>query len=214
MKKLIVIALAFVLIFPNNGCRILKHKLLDKKSEQANIQNDVQVKTKLVDSLAVNQKYFSDKSNTTIKETISYKSVDEEPIELTASFRIDTAKSLKGDTALTLVGKGVSLTITRNPLNNTLTANIKSGGKTKKVAFNELLINRTITNNKEIVDSSKSTVLTKKMDKDSIDKSKIEIKKSESHLDKTKDYKPDWKIWLGIGAIVGLGIYLLIRKRP
>ncbi|RNL50758.1 hypothetical protein [Pedobacter jejuensis] len=215
MKKLIFIALAFVLIFPNNGCRILKNKKLDKKTEDIRLQNDVQVSSLAVDSLASLSKGIYNKSNTTIKETISYKSAPEEPVELTAKFRIDTANSLKGDTALTLIdvnNNGTTLTIIRNPKTNELTAKVKTKGRTKSIPFNEMLINRTITNGQQSGDTSKSITSTSKKQKDSIGKFKSFVKKSESNLNKSKDTKPSWVIWLGITAIIGFFLWIGFKK--
>ncbi|GGE40410.1 hypothetical protein [Pedobacter psychrotolerans] len=85
-----------------------------------------------------------------------------------------------------MVGSGIRLTITRNPFNNNLITNLKSSGKSRNVGVNELLINREITNNKDLTDSSKLKILVNKLQKDSIDNSKQKIKKQESQLDETK----------------------------
>lgn len=215
MKKLILFALALVLIFPNNGCRILKHKKLEKRSEEVKVQNDVKVKMSIVDSLASVNKGVYEKSNSTIKETISYKTPVSEPVELTAKFKVDTSKSLKGDTALTLVdvnNKDVSITIVHNKKTNELTAKVKTGGRTKDIPFNEMLINRTITNGKDSGDTTKINVDVKKKNLDSADRSKKETTIKNSSLEKRKDNKPDFWVWVGVVAVICFFLWLGFKK--
>lgn len=214
MKKLIFIALTTVLIFAGNGCKLMKHKELNKTKETVKIENDVSVSQQVSENLKAIDNYKFDKSTYKVNETISYKPpVKDDSIELTASFNIDTAKSLKGDTALTLVGPGIKLTITRNPHNNSLTANIKSGGKSKNVAVGELLINRSITANNDLIDTSKIIDLHREAQKDSIDKTIKETEKKTKELLKNKESKPNPLIWLGIAIIIIAGLYFFFRRK-
>ena len=215
MKKLILIAFALVSILPTNGCRILKNRKLERSSSEVKLNTDVKVNTLKVDSVISSNKYYYDKSNTTVKETIAYKTAVDDSIELTGTFKIDTAKSLKGDTALTLKGNGVVLTITRNPHNNTLTANIKKGSRNQNVPFNEMLINRTITNNNDVVDTSKSLLDFKKLQRDSVDKSKKDSVGKSSKLDKSSDSKPTlgtFGIIIGVVVVICFFLWIGFRK--
>lgn len=214
MKKLIFFALTSSLLLAGNGCKLMKHKELNKVKETEKIQNDVQVSQEVKENLKVIENYKFDKSTSKYNETISYKPpVKDDSIELTASFNIDTAKSLKGDTALTLVGPGIKLTITRNPHNNSLTANIKSGGKSKNIAVGELLINRTLTKNNDLADTSKIIYLHREASKDSIDKSIKQTEKKTKSLVKDKEEKPNPLIWLGIAVLIIGALYLFFKKK-
>lgn len=215
MKKLILFALALVLIFPNNGCRILKHKKLEKRSEEVKIQNDVSVKQSSIDSLVSVSNGTWNKSNSVIKETISYKAPLSDAVELTAKFKVDTSKSLKGDTALTLVdvnNKDVSITIVHNKKTNELTAKVKTGGRTKDIPFNEMLINRTITNGVDSGDTTKTLTSVNKKQLDSVDRSKTQVQNKESHLEKEKDNKPDFWVWIGVVAVICFFLWLGFKK--
>ena len=216
MKKLLFLsAVAAVFLLPANGCRVLKHKTLDKKTEQTTVKNDVAVsKVEFTGKTDIDAYKFS-KNNTTVKETITYKtpvkSESDEAIELTASFKIDTANSLKGDTALTLTGPGVSLTIVRNPKTNNLTATIKKNGSSKKVDVNEIRIDRTITSNTDIADSTKSKLSWNELKVDSLDKSIKQSQIKTSNLDKTKESKPNYLLILASVGVLCFAIYIILK---
>lgn len=215
MKKLLLIALALVLI-SSNGCRILKHKKLDKRSEEVNIKNDVKVSELKFDSLATISKGVYDKGKTTTKETISYKAPTDDNFELTANFKVDGPVDLKGDTAFKLVdvkNKGVSVTVYHNKKTNELTAKVKTGGETKDIPFNEMVINRETTHDFDSGDTSKKLVKVGALKKDSTDKSKKDSAVVTSNLDKSKDNSPDWKVWIGVAAVVCFFLWLGYRKK-
>ena len=215
MKKLLLIALALVLI-SSNGCRILKHKKLDKKSEDIKLETESKISNLKVDSVASIAKGTYSNGKTTVQETISYKAPQNDNIELTANFKVDGPVDLQGDTAFKLVdvkNKNVSVTVFQNKKTNELTARIKTDGKTKDVPFNEMLINRTITHEKNAGDTTKSKISLNKLSKDSTGKTKNETKIESSNLDKTKNTAPDWKIWIGITIVFVVAIWFFFFRK-
>jgi uncharacterized protein YxeA len=216
MKKLLLIALALVLT-TSNGCRILKNKKLDKHSGEVNIKNDVAVSTTKFDSLASVSKGVYDKGKTTTKETISYKKpVPDDDIELTANFKVEGPVDLKGDTAFKLVdvkNNDVSVTVYHNKQTNELTAKIKKKGKKDKdIPFSEMLINRETVNDFSSGDTTKTSTEVKKLKKDSVDKSRKDSVNKSSSLNKSKDNKPDFWVWIGVAAVVCFFLWLGFRK--
>ena len=216
MKKLLLIVMALVLT-TSNGCRILKNKKLDKHSGEVNIKNDVAVSTAKFDSLASVSKGVYDKGKTTTKETISYKKPNaDDDIELTANFKVEGPIDLKGDTAFKLVdvkNNDVSVTVYHNKQTNELTAKIKKKGKKDKdIPFSEMLINRETVHDFSSGDSTKSRLEVNKLKKDSVDKSRRDSVYKSSSLNKSKDNKPDWKVWIGVAIVVCFFLWLGIRK--
>lgn len=216
MKKLLLIALALVLT-TSNGCRILKHKKLDKHSEEVNIKNDVKVSSIASDSLASVVKGVYDKGKVTTKETISFKKpVPDDDIELTANFKVEGPVDLKGDTAFKLVdvkNKDVSVTVYHNKQTNELTAKIKKKGKKDKdIPFSEMQINRETIQDFSSGDTTKTDIQVTKSKKDSVDKSQKETSVKSSKLDKSKDNNPDWKVWIGLAIVICFFLWLGFRK--
>ncbi|RZJ83650.1 MAG: hypothetical protein EOO20_22430 [Chryseobacterium sp.] len=216
MKKLLLIALALVLT-TSNGCRILKNKKLDKHSGEVNIKNDVAVSTAKFDSLATVAKGVYDKGKTKTKETISFKKpVPDDDIELTANFKVEGPVDLKGDTAFKLVdvkNKDVSVTVYHNKQTNELTAKIKKkGNKDRDIPFNEMLINRETVQDFSSGDTTKTNTEVNKLNRDSSDKSRKDSVYKSSNLNKSKDDKPDWKVWIGVAIIVCFFLWLGFRK--
>jgi hypothetical protein len=216
MKKLLLIVMALVLT-TSNGCRILKNKKLDKHSGKVNIKNDVVVSTAKFDSLASVSKGVYDKGKTTIKETISYKKpVPDDDIELTANFKVEGPVDLKGDTAFKLVdvkNNDVSVTVYHNKQTNELTAKIKKKGKKDKdIPFSEMLINRETVNDFSTGDTTKTSTEVNRLKKDSTDRSRKDSVVQSSSLNKTKDNKPDFWVWIGVAAVVCFFLWLGFRK--
>lgn len=217
MKNLMFLtALMLVFLFPINGCKAIKHKVSERFKASTAVDNDIKVSKDVNSGVRDTDNYKSSKSNTTVKETITYKTPargNDDTIELTASFKIDTAKSLKGDTALTLTGPGVSLTIVRDPRTNSLKATIKKrGSSAKTVDVNELRIDRTTTNNVELLDTTTSKLTWDNLKFDSVDMSQHKQDVDKRYFEKTKKTVPMWAIWLGVTAIV-LGLVFLYFKR-
>lgn len=215
MKKLLLIALALVLI-SSNGCKILKHKKLDKKFEEVKLETDSKVSSLKVDSITTIAKGNYSNGKTTIKESISYKAPQEDNFELTANFKVDGPVDLKGDTAFKLVdvkNKDVSVTVYHNKKTNELTAKIRKDGKTKDIPFNEMLINRTITHDQNSGDTTRSITSLNKRYLDSAVHQKSTSRVETSNLDKTKDYVPDWKIWIGITIVLCFFIWLIFFRK-
>ncbi|MBO9674402.1 MAG: hypothetical protein J7577_13220 [Sphingobacteriaceae bacterium] len=215
MKKLLLIALALVLI-SSNGCRILKHKKLDKKTEDIRLETESKIGSVKVDSVASFAKGTYSNGKTTVQETISYKSPQNDNIELTANFKVDGPVDLRGDTAFKLVdvkNKNVSVTVFQNKKTNELTARIKTDGKTKDVPFNEMLINRTITHEQSAGDTTKTINSLNKLSKDSTSKVKSETKVDSTNLDKTKNIDLDWKVWIGITIVFLVAIWFFFFRK-
>jgi len=142
------------------SCSLIKIKPSLNKVERQVVKRNVEIKK---DELHYNTKIdkgITENSNKNYSEDITVKSTPE-PIELTATFRLDTASSLKGDTAIKLVDindKSVSVSIYQNKKTNELTAKITSKRGSKDVPFSELKIKRNYSENTSKIDTTKIAV--------------------------------------------------------
>ena len=160
MKKSVFILGALMTFIIYGSCNLIKIKPNLNKVERQVIKKDVEVKKEVLQYNTNINKGIIENSNKNYIEEITVKATPE-PIELTATFRIDTANSLKGDTALKLVDindKSVSVSIYQNKRTNELTAKITSKYGSKDVPFSELKIKRNYSENSSKIDTTKISV--------------------------------------------------------
>lgn len=160
MKKSVFILGALMTFVIYSSCNLIKIKPSLEKVERQTAKKDIAVKKDVLEYSTKIDKGITENSNKNYTEEITVKS-NPEPIELTATFRIDTVNSLKGDTALKLVDindKSVSVSIYQNKRTNELTAKITSKGGSKDVPFSELKIKRNYSENSSKIDTTKISV--------------------------------------------------------
>ncbi|WP_131535447.1 hypothetical protein [Pedobacter nototheniae] len=216
MKKVFIVLAIIVLIAPSNGCRILKHKTKESKLETTSFKNDIKVSSLKVDSSSVLNSFKYDRSNAFSTEEINIKqhALSSIPLELTAKFRLDENSS-KGDTAFKLVdisNKQVSITVFKNDKTGEATIRVSGTKGSSDMPFTEMQIKRTNSNQLEKVDTTKHKVNLKNEIKDSVEASLKEVKIQESKFEKFKETRPDFFIWIGIGAVIGFFLWLGFRK--
>ena len=160
MKKSVFIIGALMTFIVYGSCNLISIKPNLEKVERQVVKKDVDVKKDLLEYNTKIDKGITENSNKNYTEEVTVKT-NTEPIELTATFRVDTANSLKGDTALKLIDindKSVSVSIYQNKRTNELTAKITSKYGSKDVPFSELKIKRNYSENSSKIDTTKISV--------------------------------------------------------
>lgn len=182
MKRILLIILASITVVLLYGsCSLFKATSKNKLTDYSKQETKVDVKKELDDVKVTEVKGISENSNTISSEDITYRKADPNAglIELTATFRLDTASTLKGDTALKLVdinNNGVSVVIYQDKKKNELTAKVTSNGKSRDVPFEELRIKRNYSNSTSKIDTSKRDSSRVQLTLDSVGKSGTETK--------------------------------------
>lgn len=152
---LIFILASYTMLY--NSCKLLKptRKIEEVKKEQ--IKDNRIIRNDIIDFGFNFDSIYKDKSQTNYLEDISIKKPSTlQPIELTATFRIDTTAYLHQDTLLKLVDINdakVSVTIYQNKKTNELTAKVTTKRTVRDVAFDELQIKRSLNKVNDVTDS-------------------------------------------------------------
>jgi len=206
MKRSIITALlVFTLVFLHS-CSLFKTRTVNKKLDQVEYNSNTAVKKEFKDSALLEKSGLSETTSKVLSEEITYRKGSNElaPIELSATFRLDTSSSLKGDTAIKLVdvnNNGVSVSIFQNKKTNELMAKVSTGrGVSRTVPFEELQIKRNYQENTSKVDtgSKKLEVKSGKVDSNST--------VGYEHINSSKDIistiKPLTIIFIAIGLII------------
>jgi hypothetical protein len=221
MKRTLLIILASIaVIFIYGSCGLFKATSKNKLSDYTKTESNTDVKKTVDDVKVTEAKGVSENTSTVTSEDITYRkgNPNPTPIELTATFRLDTASTLKGDTALKLVdinNNGVSVVIYQDKKRNELTAKITSNGKSQNIPFEELRIKKNYSNTSSKIDTSKKDSSNYKLTLDSAGKGKSEDK----HVVLDKKSEPTSKgMWAVIAivavlAIVGAVLYFIKNPR-
>lgn len=208
MRKSFVILGLIVMLY--SSCSLFKERTKNVEIDKTETKIDLEVKKEELNVKLSETKGISEKENSVSSEEIVYKKSNPEPIELTATFRIDTSSTFKGDTALKLVdinNSNISVAIYQNKKTNEIMAKVKTGGKVQNVPFEELRINKTYTVNKEKIDTSKKDSSVVSLSLDSVNKGKVvEVKKTKD----TETKLSSNSVWAMIGVVGVICIVLLI----
>lgn len=206
MKKFIYIAALFVLF---GGCTTKKHIL--KTESNLKIEKDIESNQTFVNKV---ETINTGKSAVTESSTVEEMSIKKPAsvIELTANFKIDSAATLRGDTALKLVDvsdKNVSITIYQNGKTNELTAKIKSKHSTEDVPFSEIKIRKATTVKTAEVDTTKT--LTSEVSGSSTVRDKFKVVQSDNKVEKDVT-KVNYLGLVGMLVIAGLLIWWINKS--
>ncbi|MCX2474102.1 hypothetical protein OQZ33_07150 [Pedobacter sp. MC2016-05] len=205
MKKLIILA---IIIMTFGGCST--QRKISKNESLVRVQNDDEINKAF--------ELESTKSKVGKTDVIELSAVEEikikqpHQIELTANFRIDSAATLRGDTALKLVDisdKNVSVTIYQNGKNGQLTAQIRSKNSIENVPFSEISIKKSSTNKIVKVDTSKVENVKVKEQIQIKDKSKTEVNESSVQKDVKK---ANYLVLIGLGLLIVIVFWILNKK--
>jgi len=214
MKKFaVVFGLILMCATLHNSCSVFKVKGGElKKVERQETKIDVAVNKNILDYKKIVEAGKSENTSKSYTEEITVKTPTvDQPIELTATFRIDTSSTLKADTALKLIdvnNKDVSVAIYQNRKTNELTAKITSKKGSRDIPFSELKIKRNYSESSSTIDTSKVTVDSNTVQIDSVNKSSNLTAKT------IKGSATMWDYILGGVAFISLGIiaYIFIFK--
>lgn len=217
MKRFIILALLFALMLPVNSCSIFKNRSVQKASEKTSVKENVTVSKETKDSVATLDKGITEERSKVLSEEITIKKGSPiKPIELTATFRVDTAASMTGDTALKLVdihNEDISVAIYQNKRTNEMMAKVSTGKGSQSIPFSELQIKRNYSETSKAVDTSKSKVATAEKKVDST-ANKADVREA---VTKNSNSGVSTKGVLGIVGIVAIigvivAIYFLIKN--
>jgi len=217
MKRIILLAAFLTLTLPINSCSLFKNRSVQKSVERSREKAEVALnrdeKTINFDSV----KGTLENRSKAFNEEITIKNAVPAPVELTATFRVDTSASLNGDTALKLVdinNADVSVAIYQNKKTNELMAKVSTGKSTKNMPFSEMQIKRNYTETDSKKDSSKVSSQETSKKVDSVGKKDVK------DVSKAKDSKSEVSSKGIVGVIgvvavivVGVVVYFLIKSK-
>ena len=206
MKKLIYITALFILF---GACKT--NKSIIKADTKLNIEKDIESNQTFANRI---ETVNSGKSSVTEASTVEEITLKKPAalIELTANFKIDSAATLRGDTALKLVDvsdKNISVTIYQNGKSGQLTAKIKSKSGTEDVPFSEIKIRKATTSRKSDVDTSK-TVKSEVTGSATL-KDKSKVVQAESKVEKNTQ-KVNYLFLIGFVVLVACLCMLLFKR--
>lgn len=210
-KSIVILVLLGMI---TNGCGVFKESKVDRSISEETVKNDTKVVKEEEKSSVKEQLNKSESSTKVLTEEIVYKKpiIDTRPIELTATFKIDSSALLKGDTVLKLLdinNDDVSVTIIQNKLTNELTAKVKTPRSTRTVPFEELTIKKNYTESDLKTDSTITETLVTSVKLDSVNKNKTERYNKEVKKESKPSFWGSLYFWIGVGVLIVI-VYLFL----
>lgn len=179
------------------------------------IKSDIAYKRENIDSLSVIRSGLSENSSKNYTEEINYRTnanLTPPPIELTATFKVDTLRSFVKDTVIRLVdvnNSDVSISIYQNKKTNELTAKVTSHKGSLNVPFSELQIKRTYNEQSNKTDTTSRATHLVKAKVDSVDKTAVVTK--DIKIEKTDRLE----VWIVAGILFTIvGIIAFLKFKP
>lgn len=208
MKKSIFILGALMTFIIYGSCSLIKVKPNLEEIQRQKSKKEVEVKK---DELHYNTKIDKGVTENTSKdytEDVTIK-INPEPIQLTATFRLDTDKTLKDTIKLVDINDSrVSVAIYQNKKTNELTAKITDKRGSKDIPFTELKIKRNYSEKTSKVDTTKISVDSIKVSLDS-----TQITREDTHLTNNKWSWQDYIIPTLSAVLLAYVLYKLFKHK-
>lgn len=205
MKRTFLTVLLVLTLVLFHSCSIFKTRTVNRKLDETEVKTITSVKKEFKDSVTSEKKGISTNTSKVLSEEIIYRkgSPDVSNIELSATFRLDTSSSMRGDTALKLVdvnNNGISVAIYQNKKTNELMAKVSTNKGSKTVPFEELQIKRNYQENTSDVDTTSKNTQVKYSKLDSTNKTDVYNKKESKET--SSQVQTLTIIFLAIGGVV------------
>lgn len=193
-----------------SSCSVFRATPNLEKVERQQTKSNIEVKKEVLEYATTTEKGVTENSSKNYTEEITVKT-NPEPIELTATFRLNTDEALKDTIKLVDINDSrVSVAIYQNRLTNELTAKVTDKRGVKDIPFSELKIKRNYSEANHKTDTSKTTVDSNTLKLDSTYKGNTSVHSSQTE---NKWVWKDYTIILGITALLTFTLYTIFKPK-